>query len=340
VSDSDILIGIKEVPVSKLVAGKTYLFFSHTHKKQSHNRKLLQAAIEKHIRLIDYELLTDDSGIRVIAFGRFAGLVGAHNAIMTWGKRTGKLNLDRVFNFKDFHDLKEEYRGLKVPPVKVVVTGSGRVASGAVEVLNLMGFRKIDAEDYLEMDEVDEPVYVQLDSGSLYAHNYCMPFITPHFFKHPQEYHSIFRPFYETSDIMINAIYWDQKAPKFFSREEMRNNDFRIKVIGDITCDIDGSVPSTIRATTIAEPYMGYDPDSGKEVKPFTSSSIDVMAIDNLPNELPRDSSQAFGEMMIEHVLDELLGVKDGNMIARATITEDGHLNEKYKYLKGFLEGK
>ncbi|MDX2003615.1 MAG: NAD(P)-dependent oxidoreductase [Chitinophagales bacterium] len=340
VSDCDVLIGIKEVPVDKLVANKTYLIFSHTHKKQAHNRKLLQAVLDKNIHLIDYELLTDEQGIRVIAFGYYAGLVGAHNAIMTWGKRKGGFELGRAHTYHDFEELKQVYQSLKLPPMKIVVTGAGRVAKGVVEVLDLMNIERIDPDDFLEIEEVNKPIYTQVDSDRLYAHNYCMPFTFKHFFSHPQEYHSMFRPFYESADLMINAIYWDQKAPRFFTKQEMDSPDFRIEVIADITCDIEGSVPSTIRSTTIAEPIMGYDPHTGKETKPFTSNSIDIMAIDNLPNELPRDASQAFGQMLGDHVLDELLGAKEGNMISRATIAENGQLAERFKYLKGFLEGK
>ncbi len=340
VHDREILIGVKEVPIAAIVPHRTYLCFSHTHKKQLNNRPLLQAFIEKGVKLVDYELLTDANHNRVIAFGYFAGLVGAHNGLLTWGKRTGKLNLKRVKDYQDFSTLKEDYKSITIPPLKIVLTGGGRVASGAKEILDQLRIKQISKEEYLQINEPTEAVYVQLNTHDIYQHKQGQSFYFEHFVKKPENYASIFAPFAHSTDLFINAIFWDPKAPRYFSLEEMALPDFRIRTIADITCDIGGSVPATLRATTIAEPFLGYDPVAQQETAPFLPNSIDIMSIDNLPNELPRDASQAFGEMFIAHVLPELIGEKPGEMITRATICENGQLGKDFGYLREYVEGE
>lgn len=337
ITDRDILIGVKEVPIAAIIPNKTYLCFSHTHKKQLYNRPLLKAFIEKGVKLIDYEVLTDDKGQRVIAFGHFAGLVGAHNGLLTWGKRTGKLNLKRVKDYKDYAALKEDYKSIHVPPLKIVLTGGGRVAQGAKEILDLLRIKEVSKEEYLQIETPTEAVYVQLNTHDIYQHKQGQPFYFEHFRENPEDYASVFAPFAHSTDLFINAIFWDPKAPRYFSLEEMADPRFKITAIADITCDIGGSVPATLRATTIAEPFMGYNPITQQETAPFQPNSIDIMSIDNLPNELPRDASQAFGEMFITHVLDGLISTPQSDMIARATICEDGHLGREFGYLKGYV---
>ncbi len=336
VADRQILIGVKEVPIPAIIPHRTYLCFSHTHKKQLYNRPLLKAFIEKGVKLVDYELLTDDSGARVIAFGHFAGLVGAHNGLLTWGRRTGKLHLKRAKDYTDYAAMKADYENITVPPVKIVLTGSGRVATGAKEILDLLRIKQVSVAEYLAIDEPTEAVYVQISTGDIYQIP-GRPFEFSHFVKNPSEYVSMFTAFYKSTDLLINAIYWDPKAPRFFCLEEMARPDFRIRTIADITCDIGGSVPATLKATTIAEPFMGYDPQTQQETEPFQPSSIDIMSIDNLPNELPRDASCAFGEQFMHHVLEELIGLRHGDMVARATICENGQLGRDFKYLGEFL---
>ncbi|HXH19647.1 MAG TPA: NAD(P)-dependent oxidoreductase [Chitinophagales bacterium] len=339
VSDCDILLGVKEVPLSQLIPNKTYLFFSHTIKKQPHNRKLLQEIIKKKIRLIDYECLTDEKGIRVIAFGRWAGIIGAHNGLYAWGRKTGKLSLKRVIAYKDFAELKEDYKRIIVPPLRIIITGDGRVASGAVEVMNLLRIKRVSPDDYLKHPFEGQAVYSQLSPKDIYTHTAGKPFELQDFFSHPQDYSCDFSKWYGSTDLMINAIYWDPRAPRYFSLEEMSRPDFKIKAIADISCDINGSVPATLRATTIAEPVMGYDPCTQKETLPFQPHTIDIMAIDNLPNELPRDASESFGEMMANVVIPELLKPRS-EMIERATIAKDGALTKKFEYLRDYVEGE
>ncbi len=338
VSDCDILLGVKEVPVEQLVTEKTYLFFSHTIKKQPHNRKLLQEVIKKKIRLIDYECLTDEKGIRVIAFGRWAGIIGAHNGLYTWGKKTGKLLLKRVIEYKDFAELKENYRAIIVPPLRIIITGDGRVANGCVEVMELLKIKRVSPEDYLR-NSFHDAVYAQLSPRDIYTHQSGKKFDLQEFFAKPQNFDCDFKRWYRQTDLMLNAIFWDPRAPRYFTLEEMRSPDFKIKAIADISCDINGSVPATLRATTIAEPVMGYDPVKQIDVAPFQPNTIDIMAIDNLPNELPRDASESFGEIMTHIVIPELLK-PHSEMIERATIAKDGNLMARFEYLGDYLERK
>jgi len=337
----DILIGVKEVPISNLIPKKTYFFFSHTIKEQAYNRRLLQTAIERHIRLIDYEVITNDNNQRLIAFGKFAGMVGAHNGLWVYGKRTGAFELPRMFESRDYEEVKSFYKKLQVPALKIVLTGTGRVAYGAAMVLDDMNIKRVNALDFFNSG-FDAPVYTQLSSfyyasrkdGKVYDD-------VTDFYNHPQDYESIFHHFAKQSDIFINGIYWDNKAPAFFTIKNMTKDNFKIKVIADVTCDIapTSSIPSTLRATTIKDPVFGFDPKSKSEIEAFQKHGVDMMTIDNLPNELPRDASEAFGNMFIEHVLPELS--KDhSSLLDRATICQNGQLTDPFGYLQNYVDGK
>ena len=338
--ECQILMGVKEVPVDLLMEGKTYLFFSHTIKMQSYNRKLLQTVLKKNIRLIDYEVLTDEEGNRLIAFGRFAGMVGAHNALFTYGRRSGAFHLRRMKDCRDYAEAKALYKNINWPPLKIVLTGTGRVGSGAAEVLRDMGIPEVSAEDFLERTYTSA-VFTQLRAPQYVVHKSGFPFEARHYYAHPEEYRSAFGPFARTADIFINGIFWDNRAPAFFTLEEMQRPDFRIRVIADVTCDIApvSSVPSTIRASTIAQPVYGFDPFTGLEVPPWQEGGIDVMAIDNLPNEMPRDASAAFGNMFLDSVLPEFFK-SNSQVLERATIADRGVLCPRFAYLQGFVEGK
>ena len=340
VHDCDILLGVKEVPLDMLIPDKTYFFFSHTIKAQPYNQKLLKTIVEKNIRLIDYEVLTDEAGKRVIAFGKFAGMVGAHNALWTWGERTGSHQLPRMKDVYDYQAAKEIYAQTDLPAVKIVLTGTGRVSTGAAQVLDDMGIPKVSPVEYVSKD-FDHAVYTQLHCYYYAKRKDGQPFEDlKDFYANPQNYDSDFHHFLPHSDIMINGIYWDNKAPAFFTRDQMRHKDYRIRVIADVTCDIApvSSIPSTLKASTIAEPLFGYDPATHSETAPHGDEVIDMMTIDNLPNEMPRDASAAFGDMFIEHVLPELS--KEGSeMLTKATIAVDGNLGRDYEYLREYLEG-
>ncbi len=339
VNDCDVLMGVKEVPVSQLIPQKTYFFFSHTIKEQPYNRQLLRTVLERKIRLIDYEVLTDEAGRRLIAFGRFAGMVGAHNALWTYGMRSSLFNLPRMKDLPDYRAMQEVYPECQFPAVRVVLTGTGRVANGAAEVLLDMGIEKVNPEAFLS-GEFDHAVFTQLGENDYVRRKDGGDFVPEDFFADPEAFESAFAPFTEVAEIMINGIYWDNRAPAFFTAEEMQSPDFNIQVIADVTCDIApvSSIPSTLRPATLADPVFGYNPFTGKETEAFDLEAIDMMTIDNLPNELPRDASEAFGRQFIDHILPELL--KDESaMLDRATVARDGRLTEGYQYLEGYVRG-
>lgn len=340
VSDCDILMGIKEVPIDQLIPDKTYLFFSHTMKKQPYNRKLLLEVLKKNIRLIDYEALKDRQGNRLVAFGRYAGIVGAYNGLWTYGKRYNAFHLKRAHECFDVNDLKLELRKVKLPPLKIILTGAGRVGRGAMETLDSAGIRKVSPPEFLSRT-FSEPVYVQLSSGDYHSRKAGGSFNREEFHQQPENYESFFEGYTKVADILMAGAFWNPKAPRLFTREQMMQPDFRIRVVADITCDIDGSIPSTKRASTILDPLYDYDPMTDTVQDPLSNDRhVTVMAIDNLPCELPRSASEEFGRDLIDRVLPLLIGRDKEDVIRRATIADRGALTFHFKYLQDYLSGK
>ncbi|GAA5219582.1 NAD(P)-dependent oxidoreductase [Membranihabitans marinus] len=341
VSDCDILLGVKEVPIEKLIQGKTYFFFSHTYKEQVYNRPLLQAILEKNIRLVDYELLTNEKRQRLIAFGYFAGMVGAHNGLYTYGQRHKSFDLPRMYKAFDYKEVQTAYSSIQWPSVKIVLTGKGRVGQGAKQVLDDMGIAEVSPDDFLNK-EFDKAVYTVLDFFDYAKKKDGSPFDQSEFFQFPQRFDSAFLPYAHRADIMINGIYWDNNAPRFFSPEDMKDPNFKIEVIADITCDIApiASIPSTLRPTTIVDPVFGYDVVEECEVPAYTPSGIDMMTIDNLPNELPRDASTSFGQQFLDGIFPLVYDSRfDDGVLLRGSIAIDGELGPHFKYLKNYVAG-
>jgi saccharopine dehydrogenase (NAD+, L-lysine-forming) len=335
--DCDILFGIKEVPVHTLMENKTYLFFSHTRKKQVHNQKLLQTILEKKITLIDYECMEHEDGQRIIGFGFFAGIVGAHNGMMAYGKRTGSFRLERVYKQKDFKELIHSYFGLKLPNIKIAVTGSGRVAHGILEVMNLMEVIEVEKDEYLSR-EFTYPVYVQLKGADLYRHTVNGTYNREHFHTNAQEYECLFDQYIPHTDVLMNGIFWDVYVPRLFAIKKVSEPDFRIKVIADVTDDTNGSIPINLGDQTIENPVYGVDRFSLQKTAPYQANSVDIMAVGNLPNELPRDASKYFGEQLIKYILPDLLA-QGSRIIEEATIVKNGQLTKRFEYLHDYAEG-
>jgi saccharopine dehydrogenase (NAD+, L-lysine forming) len=337
----DILMGIKEVPCDDLIPNKTYLFFSHTIKKQAHNSKLLRTILEKKIRLIDYELITDKNNKRLIGFGRFAGIAGIYSGLRSLGLKTKTFELKFANQCKDFNELTEELKKVKLPEnFKMVLTGQGRVGMGTREILSLLDIKEVTAEVYLNQT-FTTAVFTQIDAEDYYASSVGASFNKLEFYKEPQKYTSDFLKFAKVSDMYVACHFWDSKAPIIISKADFLDKDFRIKYIADISCDVDGPIASTIRSSTIEEPYYGYDPKTGEEVSYNHPDSILVMAVDNLPCELPRDASEYFGNELIKNVLPFLFGNDTDGIIERAAETNsEGKLNNAFKYLQDYAEGK
>jgi saccharopine dehydrogenase (NAD+, L-lysine forming) len=334
VSDCDILMGIKEVPIDMLYPGKTYLFFSHTRKQQSHNRELFRAIIDKGITLIDYECLEHDDGQRLLGFGFFAGVVGAHNGMMAYGKRTGLYDLRRVYKQQSFRELIHTYFGLKLPNIKIAVTGSGRVAHGILEIMNLLEVVEVDPADYLQKDYA-YAVFTQLKGADLYYHKDSGTYNREDFHNNPTSYNCRFPPYAAKTDILMNGIYWEQTMPRLFEWDHIAEPSFRIQTIADITDDENGSVPCNLGDATIEEPVYGVNKTTRQKTEPYIEGSIDVMAVGNLPNELPRDASRYFGEQLLKNILKDLIS-NGSPIIKRATMVKNGKLTEEFAYLKEY----
>lgn len=338
VADCDILLGVKEVPPAQLIPHKTYMFFSHTVKKQPANRELLRQVLRKDITLIDYELLTNEQGERIVAFGRWAGIVGAYNGLLTYGRKHKLYELKPAYQCVDMEDMQEEFfKVKKLPPIKMAVTGSGRVAQGAVEVLDKMGIRRVSVYDYLYLT-FNEPVYTQLRSSDYNRRRDGRVWDTPDFHRNPQEYESTFGAFLPVTDLLLACAYWHPAAPKLFSEADTQRPDFRINTIADITCDVNGSIPTTKRSTSIQAPAFDYNPQTSELEPPYSCpTNITVMAVDNLPCELPRNASRDFGRQLLDNVFPYLGSDQPEPIIERATIAAGGKLTERYAYLADYV---
>lgn len=340
-NDCDVLLGVKEVLIDSFIEGKIYLFFSHTIKKQEYNRNLLQTVLAKKIQLIDYETLTDKKGFRIIGFGRFAGLVGAYNGLRAFGLREKLFDLKPAHQCNDLVEMYLELDNIKLPPIKIAVTGDGRVAGGVLEVLEHLKIERVLPKDYLNNSKPANPIYTQLLPGDYAKRKDGSSFELIHFFNNPEMYENSFLPFAKSTDLLIASAFWNPKAPVLFTVDDAKQDDFRMSVISDITCDIEGSIPSTKRASTIDNPFYDYNPETKKMETAFSNKrNISVQAVDNLPNELPKDASLNFGRNLIDKVFPSLFGDDKDGVIERASITKDGKLTPRFLYLQDFADGK
>mgnify|MGYP002346757188 CR=1 FL=1 len=336
-SDCDVLMGIKEIQPEKLIPGKTYFFFSHTIKKQPQNRDMFREIIRKGITLVDYETLTGKDGSRIIGFGRFAGLVGAYNGLRAYGIRHGLFSLKPAHHCAGLEELKRQIGSVSLPALKIAVTGGGRVAGGVTEITEFLGIKRISPEEYLSAENPEYPVYSQLNPGDYNLRKDLTPFDLRHFFSFPGEYTGNFKRFIPVTDLLIAAAYWDPEAPVLFGLEDISLPGFRISVIADITCDLNGSVPTTRKISTHEEPFYDIDRVTGNIRPPFSGKgNVTVMAVDNLPCALPMDSSDGFGNDLVKNVIPLLLGEDPDRILERATIVRNGTLAAKYVYLKEY----
>jgi alanine dehydrogenase len=338
VSDCDVFFGVKEVPIDALIPNKKYFFFSHTIKKQPHNRKLLKAILEKKIDLYDHETIVDKDFRRLIGFGRYAGIVGAYNGVRAFGMKFELFQLPKAETLSGKTQLIEKLKRQTLPPIKIVLTGHGKVANGVMEILDGMKIKKVSIEDYLTK-KFSDPVYTQIDVLDYNKRKDGQMLGKQDFYDHPTEYTSHFERFTKVSDIFMAGHFYGNNAPVILTREMLQSPDNKIKVVADISCDVAGPISCTTRSSTIAEPLYGYLPAEDREVDIFHPAAIVVMAVDNLPCELPKDASEGFGEMFMQNVIPAFFnGDKDG-ILARAKITESGQLTERFQYLQDYADG-
>ncbi|NAY93083.1 alanine dehydrogenase [Muricauda sp. JGD-17] len=334
----DVLLGVKEVPLDALIPNKKYFFFSHTIKKQPYNRNLLRAILKKNIELYDHEVITNKKGQRLVAFGRYAGIVGAYNGIRAYGLKFNLYQLPKAENLKDQQALISELKKINLPNIKILLTGRGRVGNGAKEMLDAMGLKKVTVADYLA-DTFQEPVYCQIDASEYNKRKDGVRGSKTDFFANPHEYESNFFRFAKVTDFYIAGHFYGDGAPYLYTREDAKHPDFNIKVVADISCDIDGPVASTIRPSTVAEPIYGYNPILEKETDYRKEDAIAVMAVDNLPCELPRDASTGFGEAFSKHVIPAFFNQDMDGILERARMTQNGKLTPRFSYLQNYVDG-
>jgi len=338
VSNCEVLLGVKEVPIDSLIPNKQYFFFSHTIKKQQYNQKLLLAILSKNIQLYDHEVIVNEKGVRLVAFGRYAGIVGAYNGFRTYGLKHNAFQLPKAEDLHDQLMLIHELQQLKLPNIKVVLTGKGRVGNGAKEMLKGMRMREVSVKEFLN-ENFSEPVFVQIDVLDYNKRKDGQTKNQQDFFDNPAAYESNFMRFAKVADMYIACHFFGSGSPYIFTREDAKNKDFNIKVVADISCDIDGPVASTLRASTIADPIYGYNPITEKETNYKNKDAIAVMAVDNLPCELPKDASEGFGHSFVKYVIPSFFNNDAYGILHRARMTKDGKLTERYSYLQDFVDG-
>lgn len=339
VSGCDVLFGVKEVPVENLIPNKSYFFFSHTIKKQPYNQKLLKAILEKNIDLYDHETIVDDQNRRLIGFGKYAGMVGVYNGIRAFGIKFELFKLPKAETLAGKDALIMHLKRINLPALKFVVTGTGKVGSGAKEILDAIKVKEITVENYLTKN-YSQPVYVQLDVLEYNKRIDGQVIDFRDFLAYPDEYVSDFEKFTKVSDIYFAGHFYGAGAPMILTREMLNASDCKLKVVADISCDVKGPIACTLRSSTIEEPIYGYFPLEDREVEVFHPAAVVVMAVDNLPCEIPKDASEGFGEQFMEHVIPAFFnGDKDG-ILQRAKITEKGKLTERFSYLQDYVDGK
>ncbi|MFL3661883.1 MAG: NAD(P)-dependent oxidoreductase [Polaribacter sp.] len=334
----DVLFGVKEVPIAALIPNKKYFFFSHTVKKQPYNRALMRAILDKNIELYDHETITKENGNRLIGFGRYAGIVGAYNGFRAIGLKNTTFTLPKAETLAGQQELIKALKAIDLPNYKILLTGNGKVAYGAKEMLDALHIKQVSVQDYLQ-HSFEEPVYCLVDVLDYNKHIKGENTTNKHFYSNPEAYTSDFFRFAKVTDFFIAGHFYGNGAPYLFTREDAKSEHFKIKFVADISCDVDGPVASTLRASTIADPIYGYAPNSESEVAYKDENAIVVMAVDNLPCELPMDASEGFGALFLENVIPAFFNDDKDGVLQRARMTANGKLTPRFAYLQAYIDG-
>jgi alanine dehydrogenase len=335
-SNCDVLIGVKEVPIEKLIENKKYFFFSHTIKKQPYNKKLLQQIIKKNIELFDHETIVDNNNNRLIGFGYYAGVIGAYNGLRAYGLKNHTFSIPKAIDLKDRQEFNSILKSLSIPNMKILLTGKGRVGSGTKEVLDFLKIKEVSAQDFIN-ETYNESVYVNIDVLD-YNYSDSIENTVSNFYNYPEKFRSTFSKFLSVSDIYFAGHYHNPKAPKLITLDDIKNPDFNVQVIADISCDIDGPIASTIRPSTIENPTYGFHKEKLVECNFLDENALAVMAVDNLPCELPRDSSEMFGEMFLKYVIPSFFNNDQDNILKNSKITSKGSLTDRFSYLSDYIQ--
>ena len=341
VEDCDFLFGIKEADINTLLRGKHYFFFGHIAKQQPYNRPLIKKMVELGITFSDYEYLVDDNNHRLCAFGWWAGVVGTYNSMRAYGIRYNKFELpkpDRKFTLEKLMDNLTKIADKCCS--RIIVTGNGRVSQGAQFVLEKIGAKKLTPEEFLHNNSGPTCItYTVLDADRLVKPiDKNKEFSFNDFIDHGDDYVSDFAKYSYKADMLISGHFWSPGHPVYLDNTLLKDPKMSIKIIGDITCDIQGSIMSTLRSSTHDDPFYDFDPDTLSEKPAFSSDKyITVMAVDTCPNALAIDTSEYFGKMLSQYVFPLILeGHLEDPVIRRATILEKGKLTDHYIYLKEY----
>ena len=373
-SDCPVVFAVKEFPISFFEKDKTYIFFSHTIKGQKHNMPMLKRMMELKCNLIDYEKVVDKKGKRLIFFGRYAGLAGMIDTLWAYGKKIYSEGVNNPFNkvkqaieYPDAHHAIEEIKKVateiqmygfdkNLVPMVCVFLGYGHVSSGAQELFDLLPHELITPEELLTLEErsnlsrniiykvvfKEEDLVRSIDESSSFELN--------DYYKNPEKYYSVFEQYLEHISILVNGIYWDSKYPRFVTKDSLKklfsqDNNPKLKVIGDITCDIEGSIECNLHSTDSGDPIYVYDPLNEKIRMGHEGSGVIVLAVDNLPCELPADSSHGFSSALLPFIpaiakADFKVNFKDLKLpeeIKKAVILHHGELTPDFQYMSKFL---
>jgi saccharopine dehydrogenase (NAD+, L-lysine forming) len=373
-SDTPVIFGVKEIPVSFFEENKTYVFFSHVIKGQPYNMPMLTKMMEKKCNLIDYEKITDDLGRRLIFFGRFAGLAGMINSLWSYGERMNVLGHNTPFSkMKQSHkynslaeaeqavrEAGELIRAYGLPgekaPFTIGFTGYGNVSQGAQHIANQLPAVEITPEELLKLKADGNYSNKLVYKVVFKEHHISEPrdsgqkFALTDYYEHPEKYKNQFEKYLPHLTILMNCMYWDNRYPTLVSKHAIEKlykaNDMKLKVIGDVTCDPDGSIEFTHKGTEIEDPVFVYNPEKREAVMGFEGDGILVMAVDILPSELPRESSESFGEALVDFVpaiaradySEDFEQLKLPAEIKRAMILHKGELTPDYQYIQEYLK--
>ncbi|MDX2362665.1 MAG: NAD(P)-dependent oxidoreductase [Crocinitomicaceae bacterium] len=339
-SQCDIIMGVKEVNIEDLIPTKRFMFFSHTIKKQPYNRDLLRAVMDKNIQLIDYEALRNKTNKRIIGFGRYAGIVGCYNGFLTYGLKHKLYDLKAANACADRREVEEELKKVQLPAnTKIVLTGFGRVGHGAREILDQLPITEVTPDEFLSK-EFDHPVFTHLEVEDYYCRKDGGKYSKREFYTQPDLYESSFSRYLSHADMYIPCHYWSDKSDYIITRSDLKESNVRLSVVADISCDIDCAVACTIKPSTISDPIYGYNPATESEDNFMSEGVIAVMAVDNLPCELPLDASEDFGSELIKEVMPALLKEDTDKIIERGSETTlTGELSEYFEYLEAYVAG-
>lgn len=372
-SSCPVVLGIKEIPIEALNPETTYVFFSHTIKGQSFNMPMLRHMLSLNCTLIDYERITDDNGRRLIFFGNYAGLVGMIESLwamqerLVWeGIETPFQQIRRVIDYPDLASAKKAVRSVgerikseglpsEISPLVVGFAGYGNVSRGAQEILDLLPTREISPQDLATLTRSplrsDDVVYkvVFKEEDTVERIDTCHPFDLQDYYQHPERYRGIFSQYLPYLDVLINAIYWGKAYPPLITKQAIKklykDGNWRLRVIGDITCDVEGAIECTLKSSNPHNPVYVYDPIDEKVTDGVKGNGPVIMAVDILPTELPHEASIFFSGILKGFVpsiaqADFTTDFDSCGLpphIKRAVIVYKGELTPDYRYIEQFL---